>query len=282
MRYNLLFFLTIFFQSCAQTSEKSPPSYSLPSGYSLNEMTRIILQDELKEISGVAWQGNELLAIEDESAIIYRIDPKNGEILEKNKFEKNQDIEDILIRNDTSWVLRSNGSLYRVTNSEEKESQTSIFDFPIQENRDFEAIVSDIKEPFIWLFCKACEWDKDRDQSSIFKFDLRAMRFDSSAVGKIEKSQLVGLLTDKELNKLKIQPSAAAVHPLTQEYYLLSSTGKWLMTLDETMKPKSIHRLSSALFGQPEGITFAPDGTLYISNEAGKEDANILIFNYQP
>ncbi|GAA0878746.1 hypothetical protein GCM10009119_17140 [Algoriphagus jejuensis] len=245
-------------------------------------MTRVILPDDLEEISGIAWQKNELLAIEDESSIIYRINPETGKILKKTKFEKNRDIEDLLVQNDTAWVLRSNGNLYRIVDFREKDSQTVIFGFPSRDSRDLEAIVVAIDEPFILVFCKVCEWDEDPDRASFYRFDLGTMKFDSTSAGKIEKSQLVGLLPAKALEKLKIQPSAAAVHPLTKEYYLLSSTGKWLMTLNKAMQPTSIHQLNPSLFKQPEGMTFAPDGTLYISNEAADGRANILIFSYRP
>ncbi|HSF53064.1 MAG TPA: hypothetical protein VLA71_04905 [Algoriphagus sp.] len=282
MRIPLLLFLLIFFKSCDQKPEKESPSFSLPEGYSLDDMERILLPDDLEEISGIAWHENELLAIEDESSIIFRLDPETGKILKKKKFEKNRDIEDILVKNDTAWVLRSNGNLYRVTDFKEEDSETVIYDFPINESRDMEAIVADIDEPFVWIICKVCEWDESPDRASIFKFDLSTMEFDSTPGKKIEINQLSGMLSEKELKNLKIQPSAAAVHPLTKEYFLISSTGKWLMTLDRSMNPTSVHLLDRSLFKQPEGITFAPDGTLYISNEAADGRANLLIFNYKP
>lgn len=245
-------------------------------------MERVTLPDELDEISGIAWNQSQLMAIEDESAIIFHTDPNTGKILKKNKFEKNADVEGIELRSDTAWVLRSNGNLYQITHFEKEKTETKIFEFPSTKRRDFEAIVSEEQEPFIWIFCKICEWDEGPDRASIFKFDLETMEFDSLPTRTIEKKQLSTFLSEKELKNLKIQPSAAAVHPLTKEYFLLSSTGKWLMILDQTMIPKSVHLLNRSLFKQPEGITFAPDGTLYISNEAGEGRPTLLIFRYNP
>lgn len=282
MRIPLLLFLVIFCKSCSPKPEKDLPSFTLPRGYSFDEMERILLPDDLEEISGIFWHENELFAIEDESSIIYQINPESGKILKKKKFEKNRDVEDLLIRNDTAWVLRSNGNLYQVVNFREKDSQTEIFEFPAEENRDLEAIVSDANEPLIWIFCKVCKWDEGPDKTSIFKFDLRNMEYNSQPEKLIERKQLKGMLSDQELDNLKIQPSAAAFHPLTREYYLLSSTGKWLMTLDRSMNPTSVHLLNPTLFKQPEGMTVGPDGTLYISNEAADGRANILIFSYKP
>lgn len=282
MQYSLLLFLLIYLSSCDQKPEKESSTYSLPQGYSLDEVQRIILPDELDEISGIAWHENELLAIEDESSIIFRINPETGKILKKKKFEKNRDIEEIQVIGGTAWVLRSNGNLYQVSNFKEEESETEIFEFPNLGKRDLEAIVADIDEPFVWIICKVCEWDEGPDRASIFKFDLKTMKFDSIPGKEIEINQLSGMLSEKELKNLKIQPSAAAIHPLTGDYFLLSSTGKWLMTLDKSMNPTSVHLLDHSLFKQPEGMTFAPDGTLYISNEAADGRANLLVFNYKP
>ena len=280
MRYSFLILQFFIWTSCGTSAEKASARFTLPPGYAFDQMERILLPDDLEEISGIAWHEGELLAIEDESAIIYRLNPASGKILKKKNFEKNKDIEDLLVRQDTAWVLRSNGNLYEVTNFKEKESQTLIFEFPSTEKRDFEAIGTDPAQPVIWLFCKVCKWDQNPDRASFYKFDLKTRAFDSIPAGQLEKSQLRGLLPDASLDHMKLQPSAIAIHPQTREYFLLSSTGKWLMTLDLSLTPISVHLLDPGLFKQPEGITFAPDGTLYISNEAVDGRANILKFPY--
>lgn len=281
MRLKFLFIvLVLALDSCTQKSEKTENQTALPEGYSFEEMKKIQLEKELKEISGIAWYDSDLLAIEDESAAIYRLDPSSGKIKTKTKFGKNEDIEDILVLGDTIWALRSNGNLYQIVNFEDTATiETQLFEFPIRESRDFEGITSGFPEPILWVFCKVCEWDSD--EASIFRFDLSTMEFDSNMDLKLDKNELGNLLSAKELEKLKLQPSAVALHPLTNEYFLLSSTGKWLMTLDRNMKPLSIHLLKASLFPQPEGMTFDSEGNLYISNEGGDGKANILIFQYQ-
>ena len=46
--------------------------------------------------------------------------------------------------------------------------------------------------------------------------------------------------------------------------------------MDSIGKLLKLHKLYEESFPQPEGITFAPDGTLYISNEGKGGTANIL------
>jgi streptogramin lyase len=43
---------------------------------------------------------------------------------------------------------------------------------------------------------------------------------------------------------------------------------------------KQVFKLDKATFRQPEGICFAANGDLYISNEAQDATGNILLFKY--
>ena len=44
---------------------------------------------------------------------------------------------------------------------------------------------------------------------------------------------------------------------------------------------EQVFKLDPALYNQPEGMTFAPNGDLYISNEGGEGIATILKFKYK-
>jgi uncharacterized protein YjiK len=80
---------------------------------------------------------------------------------------------------------------------------------------------------------------------------------------------------------VSFRPSAVAIHPITHHVYLLASVGKMLIAMDWQGKFLHIHHLDSHLFKQPEGMCFAPDGTLFIANEAKGGKANVLSFAYQ-
>ena len=71
------------------------------------------------------------------------------------------------------------------------------------------------------------------------------------------------------------QPSGIEVHPKTGHIYVLAHVGKLLVVLNRRGKILHIAKLKSKHLDQPEGITFAPDGTMYISSEAagGKTQA---------
>ena len=74
----------------------------------------------------------------------------------------------------------------------------------------------------------------------------------------------------------KFRPSEIEIHPETGEIYLLDAKDPRLLIMDAGGKFKSVYALGKDEFNQPEGLTFKPEGSLYISNEAGSDPANIL------
>lgn len=274
-------FLLLICQCTAQKKDLEPIPF--PSAYSLEQMEKVNLSDELEEISGLEWIDSETLwAIEDESSIIYQLDPMSGKRKKKFKFAKNKDIEDILFIDGTAWVLRSNGNLYEVENPFSEYSQTTIHEFPIHDKRDFESLIKPEGKDAIWIFCKVCSWDENASQASVYEFDLLSKTFKEDAVIQIKNESLTELVSKEDAQKVKIQPSAIAFHPIEKKYYLLSSSDHWLMKLDENFNPVEFFHLPRDIFKQPEGISFADDGTLFISNEARNGKPNFLIFPFNP
>lgn len=277
----IIFGLFLLTQCYSGSSRENQTSF--PKAYDISTVRKINLNDDLEEISGLEWVGeDQLWAIEDESSIIYRIDPKTGKIIKKRKFAKNKDIEDLLVLDGVAFVLQSNGTLYRVESPLDKNGETTTYDFKIKEKRDFEAIVSSETEPYLYVFCKVCKWDKGPEKASIFRFDLNTFQYDSIEVATLKRDDIQSLLANPSTKPLDIQPSGAAFHPIEKKFYVISSSGKWLLILDSEFIPLEAHILNPILFKQPEGITFDPKGNLYISNEARDGRPNVLIFPYEP
>ena len=76
----------------------------------------------------------------------------------------------------------------------------------------------------------------------------------------------------------EVKPSGIAVHPKTGDYYVLASAGHRLFVMTRNGKLLSSVALDDKLFRQPEGICFAPDGTLFIASEGDGGKGTILKF----
>lgn len=279
---NISIFCLLLISQCYSQSYDSK-YYSFPDSYPMEEMKKINLTDDMEEISGLEWIDEKTLwAIEDESSLIFELNAESGKITRKKKFAKNKDIEDILFYEDKAWVLQSNGNIYEVSNPLTEYSNTEMHEFPIKKKRDFEAIIKPKNEPEIWIFCKVCSWDENSNRSSIFSFNLESKEFKEDAKRVLENEQLAEIMEGEDFKKVKMQPSAIALHPFENQYYLLSSSDHWLMVLDPEMTPKAFYHLNPKLFKQPEGITFSPDGNMFISNEAVDGKPNFLYFPYRP
>jgi hypothetical protein len=82
-------------------------------------------------------------------------------------------------------------------------------------------------------------------------------------------------------DKAEFKPSAAGINPVTGKLFIVASVGKLLVVADTKGKVEEVYKLDPVMFNQPEGMTFAPNGDLYISNEGGEGIATILKFSYK-
>ncbi len=69
------------------------------------------------------------------------------------------------------------------------------------------------------------------------------------------------------ISGLNFTPSAIAVHPKTNEIYILSSGDKSLVVYDQFGKVVNFTFLDPSLFTAPSGLTFLANGDLLISNK---------------
>src|SRR4051794_19123953 len=111
MRF-ICFLLLLSVASCHPRARKS----FLPAipGFDESKKQVLILDKELKEISGIYYLADgRLAANNDEDGRIFYIDPKDGSF-ESFKFAGKGDYEDILRVDSFFYVLESNGNINRV------------------------------------------------------------------------------------------------------------------------------------------------------------------------
>ena len=272
-----LLLLLLFFISC-----KNKQPYKSPASYDINKPEKLVMKNSLKEISGIAFipgKENVIYAIEDEAGKLFSITP-GGDKLSHSKFGKKGDYEDVtILNNKTVAVLKSNGSLYLFSINEiGKEKIDSVKEYEkILPEGEYEGLTADSAKLF--ALCKNCPGDKEKKEVSVYT--LQQARGDSLPITNTFKVDITLIQPTDESSKEKFHPSGIAKNPITHEWYIISSVNKLLLILDEQWKAKEYYPLDPSLFKQPEGITFNSKGDLYISNEGGDGDANILIFRYK-
>ncbi|MDX9727450.1 MAG: hypothetical protein RBT38_13800 [Bacteroidales bacterium] len=259
------------------------------------------LHDDLDEISGISWYShNKLACIQDEKGIIYLFDEVTGEITGSYPFARHGDYEDIAIYHDTAWVLKSNGTIYKVTNFAGSGRETFIIPTALSTRNDTEGMAYDIIEKVLLIACKNVpsidEKEKFDGFRAIYHFGANDNKleekpeylidtewFNNSTENTYFKRVSLSLARKLQLAKNNVfNPSGLAIHPLKGDLYVISAFPGKLIVMKRDGSVSHIKTLDKRIFRQPEGISFSSEGDLYISNEGINGRGNILKFKYQP
>jgi uncharacterized protein YjiK len=236
------------------------------------------LANHLHEISGMSYiPGKDLILAEnDEKGNIYALDYKNkNDNISKVKFGGKGDYEDIVYTDTAIYMLISSGTIVQVLT---KDSSFSTKEFILEGGKnEFETMYMDAGGHSLIMLCKQCNHEKDEIRNA-YRFDLATHSFVTEPAYIINIGDIRRMLNDE---KAEFKPSAAAINPVNGKLYIVASVGKLLAIADKNGKVEQVLRLNPQLFNQPEGITIAPNGDLYISNEGGEGIATILKFNYK-
>lgn len=274
-----LFTFSLFLLYACSQKETSLSDPLLP-GYDLTNPVMIHLQTNLDEISGITYypKDKSVFAIDDEEGILYKIYIRNQVQVKKWKFAADGDYEDIVLHDSTFYALRSDGNVKIFTFLSEDSLKSEEATVAVSGKNDFETLYYDSHLKKIVLICKKCKAN-NKHTTSAYALDPVNHAFSDTPVFTINANN-IGDKMGKD--KMKFAPSAAAVHPITKDVYIISSENKALVIADHYGKVKDVYELDPRLFKQPEGITFTPEGDLIISNEAADVGApNILIFKYK-
>jgi hypothetical protein len=255
-----------------------------PSGYDLASPQKFIMSDALHEISGITFirpNNDSLYAIEDEDGKLFYFRP-GGAKPQYKKFGKHGDYEDVTVLGGNTGnsfvVLRSDGSLYVFPTNFIQHDKQDVEEYPnILPAGEYEGLYGD-DDNSLYALCKNCKEDDQRDGVSVF----RLQRNGKGHLKVIDHFtvDVSGINLPKEQRKGKFHPACLARHPITREWYIISSVNKVLLVLDNQWKLKAAYSLKPSLFKQPEGLAFDSKGNMYVSNEGGDGNANVLLFKY--
>ncbi len=252
----LLYLISIVFTVLVGTCAPSPAYAQVPYAIDAPELL-VSLPKELNEISGLTLDGNDLLAIEDEDGIIFRLSVADGSIKERIPFWEEGDYEGIALVGKEIWITKSNGRLYQVIHPGSEQQEVKEYNTWLNGDNDVEGLAYDPAENRLLLACKDDPKGNglDKENRYIFAFDLASKKLSDEAAFSIPRED-------------DFAPSALAIHPLTRQLFLTSSVGKQLLVATSEGAIETIQKVDEKWFPQPEGLCFAADGTLYISTEA--------------
>lgn len=281
-------FLIMFSSLAALPQQKTITGRTCP--YNLDHPAdTFILPSVLKEISGITLLNpHTMICIQDEKGdlFFYALDKK--QLIRRVDFGKDADYEDVTLAGNEVYVLRSNGTLYRLTHFEaQKTIRTEKIETCFSKKNNCEGLCYDPAGNRLLIALKGKpEATGDQDfghQKAIYAYDLQKRKLLHTPAFLISREQVATHVSGISDNPgdFRFQPSAVAVHPLTGEIYVLASVGKVLLVLDRDGQLLSVTLLDKRLFRQPEGLCFDTNGTLYISSEGDGQSGTMMKFEME-
>lgn len=274
----LFFVYTLLFVAGCKQKGSSPPNYDL------GDPETTLLGSTLKEISGINYysvKDSTLIGIVDSKQKVFMLNMRTAKLTDYtvDVVPVNSDLEDI-VRVDTSlFLLMSKGIIVEVPDAAKDTSNIKTYDLGLSGKNDFETMYFDSSKKSLVIMCKECAQEKGEGIRTAFRFDLASRTFDSTEFYTIKKEEVRALANNADA---KFDPSAAAIHPLNKRLYILSSAGNLLVVADTQGKVFEAYNLNPDVFPQSEGIAFAPNGDMLITNEGKVGDPTLLRFPYQP
>jgi len=265
-------------------------------GYDLSAPDRVhLLPPALREISGMTeTDASTLACIQDEHGIVFFYDLNKNQIVRQMAFGWEGDYEDIVLVDETLYVLRSDEFLIELKDFRTDNLRISAHETAIP-GRNTEGLCFDKRNNRLLIAPKEISDNKpeNRHIRYIYGFDLgtgkmikgAVMRLDIEAIEEFavendipvpEKSKK----GEKNVPDIRLKISAMSIHPVSGNLYVLSGPERLLLVFDMNGNIEYLERLDKDLFAQPEGITFSNNGDMFISNEGRHKEATILHFSY--
>ncbi len=284
--------LTMACSSSEQKGAEPVPrsSYVLP--YHLHKPDTVLpLPSVLREISGLALapDGVSLLAINDEQGAIFFLNPNTAAIERTHHFGEPGDYEGIEAVGEDIYVVKSNGTLYRIPAS----GATETFATPLNTDYDVEGLCYDSAQHCLLLACKgkAGRGSAYKGKKALYAFDLDTKKLNDTPVLLVDQAELARLkggdtgfiarllaFFSSKHAATAFGPSGLAISPLDGNLYIVSFAGKTLAVVHPDGRLLHAERLDPDVFRQPEGLCFDRAGQLYIASEGGKGEGRLLRF----
>jgi hypothetical protein len=244
---------------------------------------KYVLPQSLQEVSGLEYYKDGIIACnEDEHGMLYLYDTKSEKIERKIKFEKKGDFEGTALSGDTAWVIKSSGQLYMFPVTSGALVNPLLYNNPLKPRNNVEGLCFKADDNSLLIACKDEAGLRTRMEGrAIYRFDISKGTLDEQPFIHItneifqKKLKSFGL---EPLDHTPFKPSGIAIQPGTGNIYLIAYIGKLLIVFNKNKEIIDILPLKRSMFNQPEGITFSPEGDLFISSEGGDQNGYILQF----
>ena len=193
------------------------------------------------------------------------------------------------------FALRSDGQIREIQNYDTDDPDDIDSDkikTHLNSKCDAEGLAHDAARNRLLVVCKEHPGKGLKRQRAIYALDLESLELSDHPVFTIpiKEVRLPDESADDAIRDFvsplidldRFKPSALAIHPVTNDVFVLSSVLKIIVVLGQDGDIRTILSLDEDLFEQPEGLAFLPNGDLFISSEGVHKKARLIRINYRP
>ncbi len=250
---------------------------------------------ELREISGLTNISElEIACVQDENGILFIYNLLTDSIVGQFDFGIKEGYEGLTKADSSYFILRGDATLLEIEFPYDS-SRVTETKLNIQE-QDNEGLCYDERNNRLLIAPKS-KFGKGKilkDTRAIYAIDLATKELNETPIflisiaeieafankNQIELPQKVSKQSSDSVSALKFIPSALAVHPKTDEIYILSAVDQTLAVFDKKGLLMNFFMLDNRLFNRPERLTFLSNGDLIITNEGQMGVPTLLKFDW--
>jgi uncharacterized protein YjiK len=236
------------------------------------------LPRSLDEISGLTYtEDGRLLAHGDERAIVFELDPRSGTVVKRFGFGNPPvpgDFEDIVAVGDVLFLVTSDGVLYQGKEGADGEHVGyAVIPTGLGRRCEVEGLAYEPSDHTLLLACKTPRSRVLRGMVAVYRWSLERRKLLPTPAPVLPLSTLARGLPGRGFH-----PSAITRDPASGHYLLLAAREHALAEVTPDGQVLGLARLRPSDHRQAEGLTFAPDGSLLLSDEAAGKRATLTVY----
>ena len=238
------------------------------------------LPGRLEEISGLAMTlDDRLVAHDDEEAVIHEIDYREGLIvkafqLSDMKHPVTDDFEGIATVNDQVYLVTSSGRIYECRRGAGGASVLyNIYATGVGKDCEIEGLAYDASKGVLLLMCKDARREDLKEHLVIYHWSTDVKQLNEDAHIVIPVIEFTRHIDEKEF-----QPSGIERHPVSGNYFVVAARQRAIAEITPGGQVIGVKQFPAEWHRQPEGITFAADGTLIIADEGVGRKARLTLY----